>query len=74
MSSDKLFEIPVSSLPELRELFKPNWPVDVVAYNTVDNYINWLREDPHLANIKIYCLNNDWTDGTYIIVVGITCF
>lgn len=66
---DKLVEIPPVEWPNLQELFKVNWPVNVVAFYTIQNYINWFKKEPSLPNIKFYSLNGDWSDGTYIIVV-----
>lgn len=66
---DELVEIPPVEWQSLQELFKVNWPANVVAFYTIQNYINWFKKEPNLPNIKIYSLNGDWSDGTYIIVV-----
>lgn len=69
-SGDKLVAIPRNEWKTLRDLFKPEWPANAVAYYTIDNYINWLQLKPEMKNIQFYSLNGDWRDGTYLIVVG----
>jgi hypothetical protein len=66
---DQLTHIPQESLPELRDLFKKDWPTNHVGYYTVDNYIRWLARDSAIQNLDIFALNGDWSDGTFLIVV-----
>lgn len=66
---DTLTVIPPEDWPSLRELYVPNWPHNLVAYHTIDNYIQWHRRDPNIKHLKVYSLNNGWrSDGTYLIV------
>lgn len=66
---DTLTVIPPEDWPELRDLYEANWPVNLVAYHTVDNFIQWHRRDPSIRNLTFYSLNGDWRkDGTYVIV------
>jgi hypothetical protein len=67
---DQLTEIPHASLPDLRDLYKKDWPTNHVGYYTVDNYIRWLAVEPAIKNLNIYALNADWSDGTFLIVVS----
>lgn len=70
MESDKLVEIPPSDWIELRDLFLLNWPDNHVAFQTINNYVNWYRKQSYIRHLKIYSLNNSWrTDGTYVVVV-----
>lgn len=65
---DKICEIPTDKWPELRDLFLPDWPRNIYAYNLLENYIRWLGKDPNIKNLKIYALNDDWSDGTFVVV------
>ncbi|XP_055550857.1 uncharacterized protein LOC129733217 isoform X2 [Wyeomyia smithii] len=68
-SADLLTVISPADWPELRDLYRDNWPCNLVAYHTVDNFIRWHRKDPSIKNLTFYSLNNNWrTDGTYVIV------
>jgi hypothetical protein len=66
---DQLIEIPKDSLVQLRDLFKKDWPKNHVGFYTVDNYIRWLQKEGEIKNLKIYSLNGDWSDGTFLVVV-----
>lgn len=68
---DKICEIPAEKWAELRDLFLPNWPRNIYAYNLLENYIRWLAKDPNIKNLKMYSLNDDWSDGTFVVVVSI---
>uniref|UniRef100_A0A336MI60 CSON001614 protein n=1 Tax=Culicoides sonorensis TaxID=179676 RepID=A0A336MI60_CULSO len=52
---------------KLRDLFKKEWPRNILPYNLIQNYIEWNSKNPQFVheNINIYCLNGDWTDGTF---------
>lgn len=70
-TDDSLVVIPPEEWPELRDLYQANWPANLVAYHTVDNFIQWHRKDPHIRNLTFYSLNGTWRqDGTYVIVVS----
>jgi hypothetical protein len=69
---DRLCEIPKESLLELRDLYDQDWPQNYNGYCLIDNYIRWYQSQPEIRHLKIYCLNDDWTDGTFVIVVSIT--
>lgn len=69
MSSDKLTEIPTSDWPALRDLYLVNWPTNFLGYQTVDNYIQWVKQRPTIKNLNIYSLNDDWLDGTFVVMV-----
>lgn len=68
---DEIFEIPCDELPSLRDLFLQNWPENMIGYYTIDNYIRWLTNDPNIRNLKIYSLNNDFRDGTFVVIVRV---
>lgn len=73
MGSDELVEIPPVEWIELRELFSHNWPENHVAWQTINNFVNWFRTDPDIKHLKILSLNGTWrSDGTYIVIVS--CF
>lgn len=66
---DKLVEIPLKQLENLKEKYQENWPSNLVPYYTIQNYINWFEKVSSLPKIKFYSLNGDFRDGTYLIVV-----
>lgn len=72
--SNKLVKIPVESLPALRDLYKKDWPDNLVGYHTVDNYIRWYEKVPDIKNLECLSLNGDWSDGTFLIVVRFSFF
>ncbi|XP_055597620.1 uncharacterized protein LOC129747426 [Uranotaenia lowii] len=68
-NNDSLTVITPDKWPELRDIFKRDWPEHLVAYHTIDNFIDWHRRDPQIKNLTFYSLNGEWQkDGTYLIV------
>ncbi|GLV34644.1 uncharacterized protein CBL_09125 [Carabus blaptoides fortunei] len=63
---DILEEIPDEQLPALRDLFKGYWPFAMHAYYWVDNYIEWKKRN--ITNIRFYCPEGRWDDGTFIAI------
>lgn len=68
--SDHLVEINRSELPQLRDLYLVNWPENMQGYYTVDNFIRWFEKKPIIKNLVFYCLNGDWSDGTFVAIVN----
>lgn len=68
---DKLVDIAFNDWSKLRDMYLGNWPENISAYYTIDNYIQWFEKRGFLKNFHIYCLNDDWKDGTCVIVVCI---
>lgn len=67
---DKLIDIPIDYWPKLRDMYLQNWPENISAYYTIDNYIKWFEKRGFLNHFHIYSLNNDWNDGTCVIIVN----
>ncbi|XP_058447808.1 uncharacterized protein LOC131428132 [Malaya genurostris] len=66
---EKLQLIPQSEWPELRNIYKLDWPKHELAYNTIQNYINWVKIDPRIKHLEVYSLNGSWrVNGTYMIL------
>ncbi|XP_063697440.1 uncharacterized protein LOC134828395 [Culicoides brevitarsis] len=65
---NQLVEIPSNNWVSLRDLFLTNWPNDHVGYYLVDNYVKWVEKDPNIKNLAFYCLNGDWSDGTFVVI------
>lgn len=65
-----LIPVPQSELTTLRDLYLRDWPKNCVGYYTLDNFIRWLKKDPHIKALSILTLNNnDWrTDGTFVLI------
>lgn len=68
---NKLTNIPVDKLDQLRDLYKVDWPKHVMAYSTIESFKYRLNNCTETKNkVQILCLNNDWeSDGTFLILV-----
>jgi hypothetical protein len=66
--NDKLVEIPPSEWSELRDIFLLNWPDNLIAWHTVNNYVQWYRKESQIKNLAIYCLNGSKFDGFVVVV------
>lgn len=70
---DRLVEIPAEDLLTLRSLYKSpeNGSRTHIAYESIDIHMRWLEQDPNASTyIKFYCLNGDFSDGTFIVIVS----
>lgn len=74
--TDRLTEIAVGDLPRLRDLYKPeaNIKKSYTGFTTLETYIDWFTQDPNLQNVKLYCLNDDFSDGTFVSTVSVLFF
>lgn len=63
---DQKIEIDSEDWPKLCALYQSNTDP---AKTTIDNYIRWINEESKIDNLVIYSLNNDWSDGTFVVVV-----
>lgn len=72
MSKGRATSIPCTDWPSLRDLFLIEWPKHIVPHSLLQNYINWSNKDPTYVqtSVEIYCLDADWTDGTFYLVVS----
>lgn len=68
--SDCLEEIRRNDWAKLRDLYALDGSRSYLAYTAIDNYIRWLEQNPALKHIKFYCLNGDFSDGTFAIIVS----
>lgn len=66
---EKLIDIPKEAWCKLRDLYLKDWPNNVMAYYTLDNYIKWIEMDSTIDNLLVYSLNGDWSDGTFVLIV-----
>ncbi|XP_055309494.1 uncharacterized protein LOC129573206 [Sitodiplosis mosellana] len=64
---DKLTEIARRDLPILKSLYTPDGSKNYIAFATVDTYIRWFEQDPNVKHIKFFCLNGDFSDGTFVV-------
>lgn len=65
-----LIRITKESLPELRRIYKVDWPLHVVSYCAIDHFINRFENKPEWEEkVKIWTLNEDWKQtGTFAMV------
>lgn len=66
---EKLVEIERENWLKLRDLYSAQDPNTFLGYCSVDNYIRWFEKDPNIQNVVFYCLNDDWSDGTFVAIV-----
>lgn len=69
--SDGLVEIDRDDLIALKNLYSLDGSKSYIAYTTLDNYIRWFQQDSIVKHIKVFCLNGDFSDGTFVITVNI---
>ncbi|XP_038106884.1 uncharacterized protein LOC119766421 [Culex quinquefasciatus] len=68
-SPDVLQPIIRESWEELRDLFKFEWPKHELAYNTIQNYIDWDEKDSKIKDLEILSLNGNWRQtGAYLVL------
>lgn len=68
---DKLIVIDRKDLPVLKALYTPNGSKNYTAYTTIDTYIRWFEQDSNVEHIKFFCLNGDFSDGTFVVIVSL---
>lgn len=68
--TDQIDEIDKQHWNELRELYSKDWPRNMVGFYTINNYIKWMEREPYTKKLNFYCLNNDWSDGTFVVIVS----
>lgn len=68
MSQNLLVEVPLESLPALRDKYKVNWPTHISAFSLIDNLIRRFDKNPKSREIvKFYSLNGNWErNGTFV--------
>lgn len=69
--TDYLVEIAQKDWKNLKNLYIPDDSKCYIAYTTIDNYIRWFEQDPNVKHIKIFSLNGDFSDGTFVVTVNI---
>lgn len=68
--TDTLVEINRNDLPILQKLFKLNGSKSDISYMTLGNYIGFFEKDPSVKHVNVYCLNGDFSDGTFVVTVN----
>lgn len=65
---DILQEIPDDKLPELKKVFRQDWPLAIYVYYLVETAIQIRKKFPRCDYVKIYCPNGDFSDGTIVAI------
>lgn len=65
-----LCKITSDNWTELRDKFLINWPINMMGYYTVDNFIRWTQKEPNVKNVEFFSLDGDWSDGTFAAIVS----
>ncbi|KAH8412245.1 hypothetical protein KR009_000803 [Drosophila setifemur] len=67
---DALVEIPRNDWTKLRDLYVHK-DTDPQGYPCINNFINWVEQEPNLE-VKFFSLNGDWEeDGTFVLIVDL---
>ncbi|XP_063702947.1 uncharacterized protein LOC134832746 [Culicoides brevitarsis] len=69
-------QIFIEDWPVLRDLFTRDWPKYCLPYHLIQNFLDWHKIDPEHVNtdIQLFCLNGDWSDGTFFALDGNSIF
>lgn len=65
---DKLTEINKNELQHLLNLYTTSNKSEVGRV-TIETYIRWHQQDPNLDDLKFFCLNGDFSSGTFVVIV-----
>lgn len=73
---DRLVEIQQKDLSILKNMYTSKDGCRTnIAYITIVNYIRWIEIDPNESkDIKFLCLNGDFSDGTFIVIVSVILY
>lgn len=69
-ANDILVAIPRPDWPALRDLYRRDWPLHFVGFQTIDALISWTKLHPAIGHLQVYALNGDWSDGTFVVAVS----
>ncbi|XP_031628311.1 uncharacterized protein LOC116344072 [Contarinia nasturtii] len=64
---NRIVEIDRKDLQILKNLYTPDSSKNYTTYTTIANYIRWFEQDPNMNHIKFFCLNGDFSDGTFVV-------
>lgn len=69
---DRLVEMQQKDVSILKEMYtSKNKSRTSIGYEAIDNYIRWIEQDENESNyIKFFCLNADFSDGTFVVIVS----
>lgn len=68
--ADHLVKIKLDDLIELKNLYLPKSPNNILGLSTIENYLRWTEIESNLADFIFYSLNGDVTDGTFVFTVS----
>lgn len=54
----------------LRDLYAQNKKEHYLAYATIENFIQLIDQNQNEKHVKLFCLNGDFSDGTFIAIVS----
>lgn len=67
--TNRLIEIGRDDLEVVKNLYKLNRFRSEIGYMTLKNYAQWFEQDQQVKHIHIFCLNGDFSDGTFVLIV-----
>lgn len=69
---DQAVKIDSKNWSEIRKLYLPETAETILGLSTLSNYIRWNEREAPISNLTIYCLNGDWSDGTFVVLVSLS--
>lgn len=70
MTSYYLVEILPEDWKNLQKLYTRKELRNGVTFCTIGNYIRFYEQDSKIKHIKFYCLNGNFSDGTFVVIVS----
>lgn len=67
---DHLVEIKRKDWQILRNLYSQNTDQHYIGYATIWNCMRVVDQDPNVKQINLFCLNGDFDDGTFVMIVS----
>lgn len=68
----KLEVLSLKDLQTFQSLYKQCWPKYCQEYYCLDNFIEFLKQEPHIKNLKLFTLDTTQAreEGLFVIVVS----
>lgn len=68
---EELINIPIEELPELRDLYKVNWPLHVSTHSTIQLFIDRFKNFPEWIRKVFFLSFKDWkAHGAFVMTIG----
>lgn len=58
----------------LRNMYEKSGEEYYLTYAVIDNFIQLFEQDQNVKHVNLFCLNGDYSDGTFVMIVSIKIF